>query len=78
MKEYDLNKNGKLEEKEAENLIKDVETYDFGALEFMNITNATQWMDKYDTNNDNSLSLAELAKALQWVITFYSYKETFW
>jgi len=65
MKEYDLNKNGKLEEKEANNLIKDVETYDFGALEFMNITNATQWMDKYDTNNDNSLSLAELAKALQ-------------
>ena len=71
MKNYDLNKNGKLDKKEAENLINDVEAYDFGALEFMKITNATQWMDKYDTNNDNSLSLEELYKALQWVITFY-------
>ena len=41
MKEYDLNNNGKLDEKEAENLVKDVLAYDFGALEFMNITNAT-------------------------------------
>ena len=65
MKNYDLNKNGKLDKKEAENLINDVEAYDFGALEFMKITNATQWMDKYDTNNDNSLSLEELYKALQ-------------
>ena len=71
MKNYDLNKNGKLDKKEAENLVNDVEAYDFGALEFMKITNATQWMDKYDTNDDNSLSLEELYKALQWVITFY-------
>jgi hypothetical protein len=65
MKEYDLNKNGKLEEKEAQNLFKDVSNFDFGALEFTSITNSTQWMAKYDTNSDKSISLSELYNALQ-------------
>jgi Ca2+-binding EF-hand superfamily protein len=64
MKEYDTDRDGKLEETEVSRLVDDIENWDIGKENVIKISDVTGWINKFDKNGDRKLSIDELIKAL--------------
>lgn len=65
MEEYDTDKDGQLNDREAQRLVDDIKAYDFGG-EAISVRDVEKWIDEFDRNNDGKISLEELAKALDF------------
>ena len=56
---YDLNKDGYLDEKETKKLLDDAMKLD------VPLSDVTVWLNKFDSNKDGRLSIEEIAAALE-------------
>jgi len=65
MTTYDANKNGYLDQPEAQKLWNDVVSYDYAGQVVAQIAPIQQWIAKFDTNKDGKLTLGEVAAAIQ-------------
>jgi hypothetical protein len=61
---YDADRNGKLSNQEAKELIKDIEEYDFAAEVSIPVSEVDSWFSQWDTNKDGELSVQEFFKAI--------------
>ncbi len=64
---YDANKDGQLDEKEAQKLWNDIATYDYSGEIIAQVGQVQQWIAKFDTNKDGKLTLGELLTALNQI-----------
>ena len=60
---YDTDGNGKLSNKEAKELLKDIENYDL-TKETIPVDQIDSWFAKWDTNKDGQLSVEEFFTAI--------------
>lgn len=61
---YDANKDGQLDEKEAKKLWNDISTYDYSGELIAQVGQIQAWISKFDTNKNGKLTIGELYIAL--------------
>ena len=65
MTNYDVNRDQTLDNTEAENLWRDVKSYDYAGINVVDVKQAKAWIAKFDTNKDNMITVGELYNALK-------------
>jgi Ca2+-binding EF-hand superfamily protein len=61
---YDTNKDGQLDDSEAQKLWNDIATYDYSGELLAQVGQIQTWIAKFDTNKNGKLTLGELYNAL--------------
>lgn len=61
---YDTNKDGQLDDSEAQKLWNDIATYDYSGEIIAQVGQIQTWIAKFDTNKNGKLTLGELLNAL--------------
>ena len=61
---YDTNKDGQLDESEAQKLWNDIATYDYSGELIAQVGQIQAWISKFDTNKNGKLTIGELYIAL--------------
>jgi len=61
---YDTNKDGQLDESEAQKLWNDIATYDYSGELIAQVGQIQAWISKFDTNKNGKLTIGELYMAL--------------
>ena len=61
---YDTNKDGQLDESEAQKLWNDISTYDYSGELIAQVGQIQAWISKFDTNKNGKLTIGELYMAL--------------
>jgi Ca2+-binding EF-hand superfamily protein len=65
MTNYDVNRDKRLDNVEAEKLWRDVQSYDYAGINVVDVKQAKAWIAKFDTNKDNMITVGELYNALK-------------
>lgn len=65
MTNYDVNKDQTLDDKEAQKLWNDIQSYDYAGVVVGDVAQAKSWIAKFDTNKDGKITVGELYNALK-------------
>jgi Ca2+-binding EF-hand superfamily protein len=65
MTNYDVNRDKRLDNVEAEMLWRDVQSYDYAGINVIDVKQTKAWIAKFDTNKDGMISVGELVNAIK-------------
>ena len=65
MTNYDVNKDQTLDDKEAQKLWNDIQSFDYAGVVVGDVAQAKSWIAKFDTNKDGKITVGELYNALK-------------